>query len=216
MTTPPVIIADANVLYSFTQRDLLFQLRMLGVMHWHWTVGICDEWVRNLSANRALAGRSDAPKILKLVADIEKLFPDIQVAQRPDLEDRFPAVHANDRHVAAAALGVVELYSPDEEDETEEAKVPVWLVTWNLRHFPAGPVAKEGVRVCTPDEAFCDLLIQAPDDVCKALKNQISRMSVSKPDFAGHCQALAEKDRLANFAQALQAHSSLFGAGWPP
>jgi hypothetical protein len=203
MTVPPAIILDANVLFSFTQRDLFIQARFLELALVHWTATICDEWTRNLAKHYG----SDGQKERQVVADVERVFEDVRVGERPDLESLFPSVDAKDRHVVAAALGVHQLY---------EGNVPVWVVTWNLSDFDAAAMAIHHLRLLTPDEALLELLQIAPEPMCMAVREQVRRMTRSKPSFAMHCEMLASKDRLVHFVAALEPYRHLFGPGWPP
>jgi hypothetical protein len=203
MTIPPAIILDANVLFSFTQQDLFLQARYRELALVHWTATICDEWTRNLARHYG----SDGQKERQVVEDVERVFEDVRVEGRPDLEHLFPTVDAKDRHVVAAAVGVRELYEGD---------TPVWVVTWNLSDFDADAMTAYGVRLLTPDEALVELLRGSPESTCEAVREQMRRMSKSKPPFVKHCEMLASKDRLVGFVAALRQYEGLFGSGWPP
>jgi hypothetical protein len=141
---------------------------------------------------------------------MEDFLPDARVSDYSEFLPLFPRVYPKDKHVAAAAKRVQQLYA--DEDEA----VPVWLVTWNLQDFQDEALAAHGIRLCTPDEALADLLGQAPNEMCNAFREHMTRMSVSKPTFSAYCDSLASKNRLQNFSLGLKKYSSRFGTGWPP
>ena len=48
MAFPPVVVADADVLFGATTRGLLIQLDYAGLLHLHWSPLILDEMSRAL------------------------------------------------------------------------------------------------------------------------------------------------------------------------
>ncbi len=54
LTSPPIVVLDANLLYPFQLRNLLVQFGVDGVIAPRWTARIHDEWIGNLvAASRA-------------------------------------------------------------------------------------------------------------------------------------------------------------------
>ena len=96
--------------------------------------------------------------------------------------------HPKDRHVLAAAVACRADY----------------LVTFNLKHFPAAAVASHGINAIHPDEFVGKLLDAAPLEVCAAARRQ--RLSLRRPprtidEFLG----TLERQRLPTTVQRLRA-----------
>jgi hypothetical protein len=134
---------DACVLYPAPLRDILMQLASSGLVRARWSVGIHDEWMRSLRANRP-----DIP--IAKIARIRKLMdahaPDALVEDFEDLTPTLELPDENDRHVLSAAIRA-------------HAQV---LVTNNLRDFPAHALEPHGIEAQHPDEFLCSVLNVAP------------------------------------------------------
>ncbi|WP_199559135.1 hypothetical protein [Nioella nitratireducens] len=52
IANPFVVVLDANVLYPFRMRDVLFTFAQQGLFRARFTTDIIDEWTRNLIANK--------------------------------------------------------------------------------------------------------------------------------------------------------------------
>ncbi|MGP1676630.1 MAG: hypothetical protein ACTS6J_05660 [Burkholderiales bacterium] len=73
-------------------------------------------------------------------------------------ERLFPKTDAKDRHVAAAAVAARKRSGVD----------IVAIITWNLKDFDRGELARAGVVAETPDTFLCRLLADSPEDVIAA------------------------------------------------
>lgn len=122
---------DACVLYPAPLRDLLVRLARTGLFRARWSGRIHEEWIRGVLRTRPdLADRLARTRSLMdqavedaLVIGHEALIPDLVL---PD---------ADDRHVLAAAI-------------VGRADV---IVTFNLKHFPSGPLAPYRIEAQHPD-----------------------------------------------------------------
>ncbi len=196
------IVPDANALYSFIPRDLFVQLRLIHEIHLHWTDTLSDEWTRNLAKNT----NQDQAKFQKIVDEMEAIVPDGRVDDYVQFIPLFPNTDAKDRHVAAAAKRVQLDYAEDD--------VEVWLATWNINDFDAAELKAQGIRLCTPGIAFCDLLAQNVAQMCLAVTNQMKHMGKSQPDIQAYLARLPAVS-LSQLAAAIQPHVNQFPQGWP-
>jgi hypothetical protein len=196
------IVPDANVLYSFIPRDLFMQLRFLQAIHLHWTDQLSDEWTRNLAKN----SNQEIEKNQKTVTSMEAALPDARVDDYEQFIPLFPKTDPKDQHVAAAAKRV----QVDYQDED----VQVWLVTWNLNDFDTAELAAQGIRLCTPDQAFSDLLAKDSTKMLRAVFQQMAHMKKTKPTFTSHVARLPLV-QMGKLATALAPHESSFPKGWP-
>jgi predicted nucleic acid-binding protein len=149
----PVAVLDACVLYPAPLRDFFMHLAVLDAFAARWTEAIHDEWTRNV-----LKSRPD-------------LRPD-QLARTRELMNRHTrgAVVENYEHL------IETLYLPDADDRHVLAAAIVaeagYIVTFNLRDFPADRLAQYGVQAIHPDE-FCSSLIETNSaSVLAAARNQ--------------------------------------------
>ena len=101
MTRSPVVLLDANVLFSALMRDVLVQLALTGLFAARWTKDIQREWLESvlsqypdLRRERLERTSSEMESAIEgsLVADYEPLLPELTL---PDPDDR---------HVLAAAI----------------------------------------------------------------------------------------------------------------
>ncbi len=70
----------------------------------------------------------------------------------------FTKTDAKDRHVAAAAVAA---------RKRSKASI-VTIITWNLRDFDRGELAKVGVAAESPDAFLCRLFAESPKEVIAA------------------------------------------------
>jgi hypothetical protein len=96
-----VVVADANVLFSNDQRNILMTLAVERIIELRWTDQIEEEWVRNLVAKRG----GDPQKLARTVGLMRKALPDYDVAGYPAHIQLLKLTDPKDRHVAAAAIG---------------------------------------------------------------------------------------------------------------
>lgn len=185
----PVVILDANILYSSVLTDLFLWLGVVRAIRAHWTQDIHQEWVRNLANKRPdladrIERRKDAMDRALPAALVTGYRPKIEQLALPD---------ENDRHVLAAAIEV-------------EAQV---IVTQNTRDFPDDLLAPYGVRACHPDSFACDLLELNADRVIEAVRSQRSQL-VKPSRSPEELLDIFQRNDLPGFAARLKRHVGSF------
>ena len=164
----PVVLADANVLYSAILRDLLMEIAVRRGILLRWTDAIQDEWMRALLKNRP---DLTAEQVRRTQDFMEAALPDARVTGYENLVDSLTLPDANDRHVLAAAI-------------TAEASL---IVTFNTVDFPVEQDA--GLRrpvAVHPDNFLRLMAVAAPDIMLAAVRTIIGRTrpgAVSDADF---------------------------------
>ena len=151
------VVCDANVLYSAALRDLLMELGVGEVFEPRWTEEIHEEWIRNVLLNnpnltleRLTRTKNMMNASIKncLVQGYETIIQDLEL---PD---------PGDRHVLAAAIHS----SAD------------FIVTFNLRDFPAETLRQYNIEALHPDQFILRLLKFNWQTVCKAAEKQRIRL----------------------------------------
>lgn len=146
-------IYDACVLYPAPLRDFLMWLALTDLFKARWTEEIHDEWMRNVLLNRPdltleqltrTKNLMNANVIDCLVAGYESLIPSLEL---PD---------PSDRHVLAAAI----------------RSHSSFVVTFNLKDFPAQVLAPYNVEAIHPDDFILHLIELDPTAVCAAASRQ--------------------------------------------
>jgi predicted nucleic acid-binding protein len=157
------VIYDSNVLYPAPLRDLLMRLALTDLYRARWTEDIHKEWMRNVLENRPDLTREQLERTRDLMnAHVRDCLVEGYQELIPSLELPDP----DDRHVLAAAI---------------RASADV-IVTFNLKHFPAGRVAQYGVEAQHPDEFVIHLFDLNQAKVCAAAEEQ--RRSLRNPPKA--------------------------------
>lgn len=121
---PRVALIDANVFFAPRMRDLIMHLHAEELINVHWTREIESEWTRNVVAKQG----ADAKAIQACLEGMRDAVPGWEVTGYSKHVDKFEAVDAKDRHVAAAA------HKLSLDDWPGQA---VALVTKNVKDFPA-------------------------------------------------------------------------------
>jgi predicted nucleic acid-binding protein len=151
------VVCDANVLYSAALRDLLMELGVGEVFEPRWTEEIHEEWIRNvllnnrnLTSERLTRTKNMMNASIKncLVQDYETIIQDLEL---PD---------PGDRHVLAAAI-----HSRAD-----------FIVTFNLRDFPADKLRQYNIEPLHPDQFILRLLNFNWQGVCNAAEKQRIRL----------------------------------------
>lgn len=151
-------LLDACVLYPMTIRDLLLSFADEELFKPFWSQQIQNEWKRNLILNRP---DLDQARLDRTILAMNEYFPDAEVMlsdtgtlKKINLPD------ADDLHVLAAAIQCNAEY----------------LVTSNLKDFPAGVLEKFALKPIHPDD-FCVLLIkQNQESAIKAFLKLLERL----------------------------------------
>lgn len=182
---PVRAVLDANVLYSAFLRDVLLRLAAAHLFLPYWTERIHDEWTRNL-----LAHRSDlsSAKLSRTRAGMDAFFPGANLAAYERLEQHFAGVAPEDRHVAAAALKARAGY----------------VVTQNVRDFPAAALAPHQIVAVTPDGFVRTLIAADAAATLDALEEH--RLLLTRPSLSG------DEYRAAFMRNGLSASAALL---WP-
>ena len=157
-----VILLDASVLYSAPLRDLLMRVAVAGLMRLKWSDAIQEEWINALLRQRPDLSRT---RLERTRGFMDRAVPDARVqdyaTEEAALAGKLP--DPGDAHVVAAAIAA-------------EAEV---IVTFNLKHFPPGPLAARGLRALHPDPFLCALLEAAPKQMAEAMREH--RLSMISP-----------------------------------
>nr|WP_287938644.1 PIN domain-containing protein [Algoriphagus sp.] len=151
-------LLDACVLYPMTIRDLLLSFAEEELFKPFWSQQIQQEWKRNLILNRP---DLDEARLDRTILAMNEYFPDAEVTLKDSQglgEINLP--DADDLHVLAAAIQCNAAY----------------LVTSNLKDFPAEVLVKFGIEPIHPDD-FCLLLVkQNQESGIKAFLKLLARL----------------------------------------
>jgi predicted nucleic acid-binding protein len=151
------VVCDANVLYSAALRDLLMELGVGEVFEPRWTEEIHEEWIinvllnnPNLTSERLARTKNMMNASIKncLVQGYETIIQDLEL---PDPDDR---------HVLAAAI----------HSDAD------FIVTFNLRDFPADKLRQYNIEPLHPDQFILRLLNFNWQGVCQAAEKQRIRL----------------------------------------
>jgi predicted nucleic acid-binding protein len=148
-------VLDANVLYPIALADFFISTAGLGLYRAHWSPQILNEVGRNLAANRP---DLTSEQIAYRLAAMDRAMPSASVEPPGELIDQM-GNHPKDRHVLAAAA-------------LADAG---FLVTFNLRDFPANACRPYDVLVVSPDVFAGRLVGNDPVLVGTAIDEMASR-----------------------------------------
>lgn len=183
----PTALLDANVLYPAGLRDILLRLADRYLYRPLWSADIHAEWMRSL-----LADRPDlSVAVLERTREtMDRHFPGAVVTGYEALAAGLDLPDPGDRHVLAAAI----------RGRADE------IVTWNLRHFPAGVLASNALAARHPD-AFVAALFEAdPDEVVAAVRGHRAALRNPPRSARDHLAAL-ERVGLARTVSLLRPHT---------
>lgn len=141
------VFADSNVLFPFSVMDLLLALSEDGVHDVIWTDDLLDEWERVIVREHKRSPESAA----QITSAFREFFADSKVERGgyEHLIEEMPGKDHDDHvHMAASV-----------------ARQPCTILTNNAKDFPAGPLARRGVRVTDPDGYLCEILQEVPGEV---------------------------------------------------
>jgi predicted nucleic acid-binding protein len=183
VSSPPVAVYDACVLYPFQLRNLLVQCGVDRLVEARWSDEIHDEWMRNLLAKepRLTRARLEATRDL-----MDRVLPQARVT---GYAARIPAIalpDPGDRHVVAAAA---------------ETKASI-IVTWNIRDFPASELRRHGLGKLTPDGFLTELYEAKPDAVAASVENARRNLNLSQVSRPAYLEVL-QRQGLKRFVSAL-------------
>lgn len=184
MTTPPVAILDANVLYAASLRHLLIWLAVTEAFDARWTETIQDEWTRSLLRDQP---GLDVRRITRTRLLMDAHIPDALVAGYEPFIAGLTLPDPNDRHVLAAAIH-------------SGATI---IVTKNLKDFPAADLAAYGIVAIHPDAFVRSLLDTNSDAVIDGARSHRSEL-VNPPRIPEEYIAALEAQGMTATAAALR------------
>lgn len=182
-------LLDANTLLPPRLSDVLFDLCLVGLFSARWTAEIEEEFIRNWPrvVARVAKGRAgegsveqavDASKAKDRLACYRRAAPEYKVVGHTTDSVRAlvpAAVAAADKHVAAAALALLDFAL--EFSITDK----VYIVSSNLKHLNVADLTRQGISVVKPGK-FIDCLTEVDDArVGLALNNCIN--SLKNPPY---------------------------------
>lgn len=182
---PPLVVCDANVLYSIVTTDLLLSLGVAELVRPRWTEQIHAEWMRTLLANRP---NLEPAKIARRRQQMDEAIEDCVIA---GYEARIPQLRLpdpDDRHVLAAAIHV-------------RAEV---ILTYNRRDFPRRVLVPYGITVQHPDDFLITLMPRFSTEVRETLEGMRARKT-RPPLSPTELLRKLENQHLPRFVAALRA-----------
>ena len=176
-------VIDANIFYSAFQCDLLWNLVALRVFQPKWTVEIETEWTRNLLANRPDLSeqRINRTKLL-----LRKHGWDWQILRKPTINLIPELPDLNDQHVLEAAIHAAAEF----------------IVTSNIKDFPAAVMSEVHVKAVTLDEFLTYIERIKPNDVRQGVLTHLATLQpyqITAPAYS----AMLIKNKLDTFHASL-------------
>ncbi len=185
---PPVAVYDACVIYPFHLRNVLIQCAFDGLVEARWSDDIHDEWIRNLAAN------TPSLPVERLIATRDRMkavLPEADVTHYRPLVDDLKLPDPGDRHVLAAAI----------------AGKANFIITWNLKDFPARNLRPYGVISQSPDDFLFDLHAAFPDASIASVASARRNLRKTVPSVEAFLEAL-EQGGLMKFSAVLRRNIS--------
>lgn len=182
--SPPLLVLDANLLYSFQLRNLLVQFGVDLVIAPRWTARINEEWISNLVAS----GKVPRDRMLLTLHLMNSALPEAEVSGWEACMEGIALPDPNDCHVLASALAA-------------GAKT---ILTMNLRDFPALALAPHGVVALHPDGFLCGLHDTDPELLRASAEAAHMNLSRSTPLFWDYLDGL-ERQGLPQLTRRLRS-----------
>jgi len=161
VANPFVVILDANVLYPFRTRDVLFSFAQAGLFRARFTDEILDEWTRNLIKNKPQLEDS----VRQQETAIRQVFDECLVTGYAPLIPGLNLPDEDDRHVLAAAIKC-------------SAQI---IATENHKDFPAETLEEYGVEKLGADDFLANTYDLFPKSGVRVLKQV--RQRYDNPPF---------------------------------
>ncbi|SHL68429.1 PIN domain-containing protein [Roseovarius marisflavi] len=150
IANPFVILLDANVMYPFRTRDVLFTFAQQGLFRARFTEQIIDEWTRSLIRNKPDLAES----VKEQAAAVRDVFQECFVTGYEPLIEGFVLPDPDDRHVLAAAIKC-------------SAQI---IVTENLKDFPSEILDEHDIEALGADDVLANTFDLFPIDGARALR----------------------------------------------
>lgn len=180
----PVAVYDANVLYPSALRDFLIRVAIEDLVRARWSEWILDEVFRNIAINRP---DLDPERLVRTRGRMCAAVLDCLVTGFEELEEAISLPDADDRHVVAAAIRA-------------DASI---IVTFNLRDFPEGELARHGLVAMHPDAFASELLAMHPAAVLEVTALQAADLK-NPPHTALDVVGALERCGLTRFGAAIR------------
>jgi hypothetical protein len=159
VTSPPVVLLDACVLYPAPLRDLLMWLGNNGLIAARWSSKILEEWVENLLENRPDLQRE---RLARTCSEMNRAIPDALVPDYESIIQDVSLPDVDDRHVLAAAI-------------VAGAEV---ILTLNLKDFPKSALPP-AIQAIAPDAFLSQLFDEFPESFLSTMQEH--RRTLRKP-----------------------------------
>lgn len=182
---PPLVVCDANVLYSIVMTDLILSLGVAELARPRWTEQIHEEWTRTLLANRP---HLDPAKVARRRQQMDEALDDCVIEGYEARIAQLRLPDPDDRHVLAAAI---------------HARAQV-ILTYNQRDFPLQVLAPYGIRAQHPDDFLMTVMKRFSPEVKETLEGIRARKTRPPLSAAELLQKLANQ-QLPKFVAALRA-----------
>lgn len=180
------VVYDACVLYPAPLRDLLMHLAVTDVIRARWTEEIHDEWTRNVLKNRPDLKPDQLQRTRELM---NRHVRDCLITGYEQITPTLSLPDPQDRHVLAAAISCQANF----------------IVTYNLKDFPADALSAYGVAALHPDDFLGKLLSHDAESVCVALKRQRASLR-NPPKSVDEFLAILGRQNLTVTVETLRRH----------
>lgn len=161
IANPFVILLDANVMYPFRTRDVLFTFAQQGLFRARFTEQIIGEWTNSLIRNKPDFEKS----VLEQADAVRSVFKECFVTGYEPLIEGLELPDPNDRHVLAAAIKC-------------SAQI---IVTENIKDFPPDALEEHDIEVLGADDLLANTFDLFPIDGARALRTV--RQRYDNPPF---------------------------------
>lgn len=155
------VVPDANVLYPFRVRDVLFRFYQEGLFRARWTDQILDEWTTNLVRNRP----EHEASVQAQVAQMRAHFDEAWVTGHESLIASLHLPDPDDRHVLAAAIICGAQH----------------IITENLKDFPSEVLLEFDIEPIGADEFLFRTFQLYPADAVAIFRQM--RADYTNPTF---------------------------------
>ena len=162
IANPFVILLDANVMYPFRTRDVLFTFAQQGLFRARFTEQIIDEWTGCLIRTKPDLEAS----VTEQAAAVCEVFHECFVTGYEPLIEGLELPDPDDRHVLAAAIKC-------------SAQI---IVTENLKDFPSEALEEHGIEVLGADDVLANTFDLFKIESARALRTV--RQRYDNPPFS--------------------------------
>ena len=188
-------LLDTCVLLPSRLSDVLFDLMLAGLYDAHWTADVEAEFLRNWPqvhpTSSAQAGSKRLAAFQRATRGSHEVFGYSEPAYLAQVPQQ---VHANDRHLVAAALVMQAVID-------EEPGSRVVIVSSNTKHMAPAATRRLGVEVMAPGMFIDHLYEVAPKRTLEAVAQSLS--DLKKPPYTR--EQLSEALRLHGVKKLTQA-----------